>query len=358
MSIFTRYADRLPHVAPEFRCTLGEGSTPLLASRAIGPALGLDHLYFKCEHQNPTGSYKDRFLALELSLLRQSGATFVCGTSSGNTGSSLAAYAARYDMPCYLFVCEKTPSGKLLQMKAHGAKVFRVRDFCLSREVSTQVMDALQCIAIKNSTRATISAFRFAPEGMQGVQTISYEIADQLETLGQQAAHIFAPGGGCGLFLAVARGFLDVQQNTRCHIVQPRLNDTVVTPLREGKDEAQESETTTSLSGLAVPQVIDGDAAIGAARRTNGNGFLIEDEDARFWQRELLQKEGVWVEPAGAVSVAGLARAVREGVLQRAEPTVCVLTGHGFKDPASADAACTGEEPMIEADDLERVLAT
>jgi threonine synthase len=358
MSIFTRYADRLPHVAPEFRCTLGEGSTPLLASRAIGPALGLDHLYFKCEHQNPTGSYKDRFLALELSLLRQSGATFVCGTSSGNTGSSLAAYAARYAMPCYLFVCEKTPSGKLLQMRAHGAHVFRVRDFCLSREVSTQVMNALQRIAMRNGTRATISAFHFAPEGMQGVQTISYEIADQLEVLGQQAAHVFTPGGGCGLFLAIARGFLDLAQSTRCHIVQPRLNDTVISALREGGNEARESQTTTSLSGLAVPQVIDGNDAIAAARRTNGNGFLIEDEDARFWQRELLQKEGVWVEPASAVSVAGLAQAVREGVLRREEPVVCVLTGHGFKDPVSAETACAEEHPMIAADDMERVLAT
>src|SRR5688572_13323075 len=101
MSIFTRYAARLPSVGDEFRCTLGEGNTPLVRSRVIGPQLGLENLFFKCEHQNPTGSYKDRFLALELSLLRQSGAKFVCGTSSGNTGSSLAAFAARYQMPCF-----------------------------------------------------------------------------------------------------------------------------------------------------------------------------------------------------------------------------------------------------------------
>jgi threonine synthase len=356
MSILERYAHRLPFVAEEFRCSMGEGRTPLLASRVIGKELGLDNLYFKSEHQNPTGSYKDRFLALELSLLRQSGARFVCGTSSGNTGSSLAAYSARYDMPCYLFVCEKTPSGKLLQMKAHGAKVFRVRNFCLSREVSTQVMNGLHKIAQQNGTRATISAFHFAPEGMQGVQTISYEIADQLELLGQRAAHVFAPGGGCGLYLAIARGFMDLKQSTRCHIVQPRLNDTVVSALCDGSDKARESETTTSISGLAVPQVIDGDAAIAAVRKTNGSGFLIEDEDARFWQRELLRKEGVWVEPAGAVALAGMAAAARDGVLSRDEPVVCVLTGHGFKDPVSAEAACDDEQPMIEAEDVENVL--
>lgn len=356
MSVFTRYAERLPFVGEEFRCTLGEGNTPLLASRTIGKELGLKNLFFKCEHQNPTGSYKDRFLALELSLLRQSDARFVCGTSSGNTGSSLAAFAARYNMPCFLFVCERTPAGKLLQMKAHGAHVFRVRDFCVSREVSAQVMNSLQQIAMANGTRATISAFTFAPEGMQGVKTITYEIADQLGVLGLQTAHIFAPGGGCGLYLAIARGCLELQQSTRCHIVQPRLNDTVVTALREGSSTSCESSTTTSISGLAVPQVIDGDAAIAAAKQTNGSGFLIEDEDAFFWQRELLRKEGIWVEPAGAVSVAGLAKAVDEGVLDAEEPTVCILTGHGFKDPASAEVACANEQPMTEVDAIQGVL--
>lgn len=360
MSIFERYPQLLPAVKDEFRCTLGEGSTPLLRSHAIGKELGLENLFWKCEHQNPTGSYKDRFLALELSLLRQSGARFVCGTSSGNTGSSLAAFAARYQLPCFLFVCERTPSGKLLQMKAHGAQVFRVRDFCLSREVSTLVMNSLREIAQQHNTRATISAFAFAPDGMQGVQTVAYEIVDQLQVLDLQAAHVFAPAGGCGLYLAIARGFQKLNQSTRCHIVQPRLNDTVVSALRENQENARDSETTTSISGLAVPQNIDGDEALQIARQTGGEGFLIEDEDARFWQRELLHKEGVWVEPAGAVSLAGLAAAIKEKMNEKTfdarAPIVCVLTGHGFKDPASAEAACLEEQPMIEADELARAL--
>jgi threonine synthase len=357
MSIFSRYSHLLPEVGQEFRCTLGEGSTPLLASRAIGPALGLENLSFKCEHQNPTGSYKDRFLALELSLLRQSGAKFVCGTSSGNTGSSLAAFAARYQMPCFLFVCERTPAGKLLQMRAHGARVFRVRNFCVSREVTVQVMEKLAHLAAQNHTRATISAFHYAPEGMKGVQTIAYEIADYLSKGGLEDAQVFAPGGGCGLYLAIARGFLELGATARVHIVQPRLNDTVVTALQEGSDQARNSSTTTMISGLAVPQIIDGHAAIQAARAVNGNGVLIEDEDALHWQKELLLKEGIWVEPAGAVSVAGMAKAIEKGLVDRQAPVVCVLTGHGFKDPASAQAACIEEQPMIEVDEMASVLS-
>ncbi len=352
MSILARFASRLPPVREEFHCTLGEGETPLLESRAVGKQLGLNKLFFKCEHQNPTGSYKDRFIALELSLLRQSGANIVVGTSSGNTGSSLSAFAARYGIPCHLFVCERTPAGKLLQMRAHGAHVYRVKDFCVTPEATAETMRTLDVSAKKFGTKPVISAFAFSPEGMKGVGTMAYEIARQMKP-----SHVFLPGGGCGLHVAVARGFLD--SGTPCprvHIVQPSLNDTVVTPLREGKDRARSVNSTTRISGLAVQQVYDGHDAIAAARATKGTGFLIEDEEAWHWQRELMSKEGIWVEPAGAVSVAGLKHAVDEGVVKPHETVVCMLTGHGFKDPASAAMAIKGEEPMIDGSDIPKVL--
>lgn len=353
MSILGKYASRLPPVQPEFRCSMGEGNTPLLPSRVIGPELGLSQLYFKCEHQNPTGSYKDRYIALHLSLLRQAGATLTLGTSSGNTGSSLAAFSARYGLPCYLFVCERTPAGKLMQMRAHGAHVYRVKDFCITQEMTSATMHRLAELSSHFNTSATISAFRFSPEGMNGVKTLGYEIAEQIE-----AKHVFAPGGGCGLYVATARGLREASAATppRAHIVQPTTNDTVVTSLRAGSDRARPVNTTTRISGLAVQEVYDGHDAIAEAHATGGTGFLIEDEDAWTWQRELLLKEGVWVEPAGAVALAGLAVAVKEGVVKRDEPAVCILTGHGFKDPASALPPDQEENPMITYNDIEKVL--
>lgn len=348
MSILARYASRLPAIGEEFRCTLGEGATPLVESRMIGPALGLKRLYFKCEHQNPTGSYKDRYIAVEMSLLRQRGATLVMGTSSGNTGSSLAAFAARYGLPCHLFVCERTPAGKLLQMRAHGARVYRVKDFCVTAEATAKCMRRLEAVARQLDTKPVISAFTFSPDGMRGVESMSYEILESLKP-----AHVFVPGGGCGLYVAVARGFLaGAKPCPRVHIVQPQLNDTVVTPLRTGCERARPVSTTTRISGLAVQQVYDGHDAIAVARATQGTGFLIDDGDAWHWQRELLSKEGIWVEPAGAVSMAGLSVAVREGVLGPDEPVVCILTGHGFKDPASAAMAFDGEEPTIAVEEI------
>lgn len=352
MSILARYATRLPPVREEFHCSLGEGNTPLVESRSIGPALGLKHLWFKCEHQNPTGSYKDRFIALELSLQRQANARLVMATSSGNTGSSLAAFAARYQIPCHLFVCERTPAGKLLQMRAHGARVYRVKDFCVTPEATADCMRQLQETAARLGTKTLISAFVFSPEGMRGVGTISCEIAEALHP-----AHVFVPGGGCGLHLAIARAFMEDRAHCpRVHLVQPRLNDTVVTPLREGAERGRSINTTTRISGLAIQAVYDGHDAIAAARATGGTGFLIEDEDAWHWQRELLLSEGIWVEPAGAVSVAGLAQAVREGAVKTEEPAVCILTGHGFKDPASAAQPIEREDPIIEIADIPKLL--
>jgi len=112
--------------------TLGEGNTPLIRSLRVGPHEGLDRLFFKLENTNPSGSYKDRFVAAEVEQVLASGAKGCLATSSGNTGSALAAYCARYGLPCVVLVGETTPAGKLAQMQAHGARVLRVRGFLSS----------------------------------------------------------------------------------------------------------------------------------------------------------------------------------------------------------------------------------
>src|SRR5580700_12116825 len=101
------------------RITLGEGNTPLLRSARVGPSLHLDRLYFKLENCNPSGSYKDRFSAAEMGRVLRLGARSCVATSSGNTGSSLAAYCARYGLKCLIVVNESAPTGKLEQMQAH-----------------------------------------------------------------------------------------------------------------------------------------------------------------------------------------------------------------------------------------------
>src|SRR5687768_11379646 len=113
--------------APETPISLGEGNTPLVPSRWIGPRFGLRRLYFKLEQTNPTGSYKDRFAARLVSLLRAGGHTLCLGTSSGNAGAAMAAYSAAAGIACILCVPDDAPEAKLTQIRAYGAHVVRVR---------------------------------------------------------------------------------------------------------------------------------------------------------------------------------------------------------------------------------------
>src|SRR5882757_1870866 len=130
MSIW-HYADLLPPTPPHARMTLGEGGTPLLRSRQIGPSLGLKRLYFKLEIANPTSSYKDRFAAAAVSDMLARGAKLCLATSSGNTGAALSAYCAAAGIACYIAVVDSAPRNKLRHMMAYGARIYTLRGFGL-----------------------------------------------------------------------------------------------------------------------------------------------------------------------------------------------------------------------------------
>jgi threonine synthase len=351
------YSQYLPFPIDAPLVTLGEGWTPLVRSQRIGPRLGIPNLWFKLEQTNPTGSYKDRFAAGQVSLLQARGQTTCMATSSGNTGSALAAYCARARIRCTVFLVEDAPRGKLSQMLAYGAALFRVRGFGASVESSARAIATLADVSVSQGITLVISAYAHCPEGMEGVKTIAYEIADRLAGPPED---VFVPVGGGGLCTAVARGFADLaraadasQSVPRVHAVQPVGNDTIVTPWRDGRDQARPVESRTRISGLAVPTDIDASRALAAIRTTGGSGVLVDDSLVWEVQRDLARHEGIYVEPAGAVSVAGLWRAVGEERFQAAGPVVCVLTGHGFKDPAAVERMTASEAvPLIDAGEI------
>jgi len=330
----------------EHAVTMGEGNTPLIRSQRIGPELGLDNLWFKYEGANPTGSYKDRFAAAAVTHLKLAGKQACLGTSSGNTGAALAAYCARAGMRCYLAIVEGAPEGKLRQMRAYGAELFRVKNFGASPDVNDEVMNGLGGLARELGAGYEISAFALSPRGMAGVQTISFEIA---ESFPDEAFSIFSPSGGGGLTLAVARGVERFGAKGRVHCVQPAGNDTIATALREGKSKAVAVDSTTAISGLQVGGVLDGDQVIETCRRLGGHGYAVEDEAVWAWQKRLARDEGIFCEPAGAVALTGLTQAIARGEVTRDENIVCLVTGIGFKDERSL-YRMTGEAgtPLVE----------
>lgn len=360
MSIW-KYETGLPSIATEHCLSLGEGNTPLIKSKSIGPSMGLSNLYFKLESVNPTGSYKDRFAASAVSFQMASGSSACLGTSSGNTGSALAAYCAVAGLPCVLAIVDTAPEGKLTQMMAYGARLFRIRDFGLDPEITTEVMNGLPNLAKAVKARVEISAYLFSPLGMAGVQTISYELAEQLP---DGIDHVFSPSGGGGLTLAVAKGFSLLKDKQdfsgpAVHCVQPEGNNTIAGPLRSGEDQARPCTCTSTISGLQVGNVLDGHKTLEACRDSGGTGHTVSDDAVYAMQVRLAREEGVFCEPAGAVSITALETALKNRDISSNDSVVCLVTGTGFKDEQSvkkmiSDRSCLRLNSFAEFEDAVR----
>ena len=332
------------HLHPPFeegsKFTLGEGNTPLIKSRQLGPLLGLENLFFKLEIVNPSGSYKDRFAAAAISDLLQNNINFCIATSSGNTGAALSAYCAAAGIKCYLAIVDGAPLGKVQQMQVYGAEILMIKDFGIDIDVTRDTMNGLRTISEDLGTSVQISAYQYSPLAMTGVQTISYEIAEEIPEF---KGHIFSPAGGGGLTLAVTKGFHKWKEvNTgfkipKIHCVQPIGNNTIAGALRDGLFKTHAiSQSLTTISGLQVPNIIDGDEVLAACRTTGGTGYTVTDELIYECQENMAKKEGIFCEPAGAVGLAGLINAIKNKEINKKDHIVCLVTGHGFKDPLSA----------------------
>lgn len=323
---------------------MGEGNTPLIESVQLGPSMGLARLFFKLENCNPSGSYKDRFVAAEIQRHLAGGVRAFVATSSGNTGSALAAYCARYGLRCFIVVNEDAPAGKLQQMQAHHARVFRVKGFIVSPKITDETFEILTGLSRDQRIPLVVSAFRFCPHGMQGVEQISRELSAHLPEID----HVFVPVGGGGLLAAICRGFEQSNRiHPRVHAVQPRGCATLANAFERGDDRILPVESRTRISGLAVPFDIDASLALRLMRESNGSAFGVEDDDIFDAQQALMSREGIYCEPAGAAALAGLRRAVAQGLVHPEHTVVCLVTGHGFKDPESVRRAAESCPPMV-----------
>lgn len=191
----------------------------------------------------------------------------------------------------------------------------------------------LQEFSSSGNLPLVVSAFRYCPEGMRGVASLGREIVGSVPDLG----HVFIPVGGGGLFSAVCLGLEG--SAARVHAVQPAGCSTVVAAWEKGGDTIVPVESNTRISGLSVPFDIDASLALAHLRKHDGMGFAVKDDEVYESQRMLLEMEGIFAEPAGAVALAGLRKALREGRINPEESAVCLVTGSGFKDPESIAAA-------------------
>ena len=317
------------------------------------PAFGLHNLFLKLEHGNATGSYKDRFASTAVSHMVANGQTRCIATSSGNTGAALAAYCAAARIECHIALVEGAPIGKLRQMMAYGAKTARIKDFGTDASTTIDVFQRLERLGQRPDSALQISAYVFSPLGMSGVESLAYELAEQLPA---GIDHVFCPAGGGGLCVATARGFQQLVSQGRwptapaVECVQPEGNNTIAGPLRAEATQAEEVASTTHISGLQVASVVDGHLAVEACRETGGTGHLVTDDFVWEIQKRLASEEGVFAEPAGAVALAGALNAARRKEISLDATVVCMVTGSGFKDLSAIDRMNQGTEcPLLAA---------
>ena len=334
IGLIERFRDQLPFADGDPIVTLGEGSTPLVLAERISERVGAE-VHLKLEGLNPTGSFKDRGMTCAVSAALREGAAAVICASTGNTAASAAAYAAKAGLRGAVIVPDgKIATGKLAQALMHGARVVALRgNFDKALEL-VRALAERHPIALVNS----VNEFR-----LQGQKTAAFELLDDLD--GQLDA-VCIPVGNAGNITAYWKGFVEAGAAPRMFGFQAAG----AAPLVHGHPIA---EPETVASAIRIGNPARWEEAIDAMRGSRGAIRAVSDDEILAAYRLLASSEGVFCEPASAASVAGLLKYGADG----AERIVCVLTGHGLKDPDAAleqAGAVIPCEPNLRA--IERVV--
>jgi threonine synthase len=356
-----RYQPCLPPVAEEDRISLGEGDTPLLHAKRLGELLGIPNLYIKNEGQNPTGSFKDRPTAMGVSFARSLGVDTVVVSSTGNAGASLAAYAARAGMRAFIFVTDRTPPAKLIQMAIHGAKIVPVRG-SLSDAFWLAYQAALQWRWVD------LTSTFLSPYPVEGDKTVAYELYKQL---GGVPDWILIPVSVGPLLVGIYKGFLELKalglidrlprmvasQAAACAPIARAFS------LGEAKVRAWDGSSETVAGGIADPlrgYESDGVYTLRVVNKSGGIATASEDEEILKAARNLAVLEGIFCEPTGAVSVAALNGLKLHPGFFPDQVVVSVTTGHGLKQtrafeqsiefPVAIDPTLDAFAKMLERD--------
>src|SRR5918992_5212729 len=309
--LIERYRESLPFAAEDPVVTLGEGSTPLVLAERLSERAGAE-VHLKIEGANPTGSFKDRGMTCAVSAAVREGAEALVCASTGNTAASAAAYAARGGLKGIVIVPEgKIATGKLAQALMHGARVIALRGNF------DQALELVRELARRHPISLVNSVNDYRVEGQK---TGAFEVCDDL---GEAPDVLCIPVGNAGNVTSWWKGFQEYDTAPRLHGYQAEG----AAPLVHG---APVENPETVASAIRIGNPARWEDAMNAFTASRGEVRAVSDEQILAAYALLGQREGVFCEPASAASVAGLLEYGAEGRV------VCVLTGHGLKDPQTA----------------------
>ncbi|MCL9759526.1 threonine synthase [Frankia sp. AiPa1] len=317
--VIEEYRDRLPVHADTPVITLLEGGTPLVPAPHLSELTGCE-VHLKVEGANPTGSFKDRGMTVALSLAVGAGSQAVICASTGNTSASAAAYAARAGITCAVLVPSgKIALGKLAQALVHGARLLQLDgsfDDCL--QVARGLADTSP-VTLVNS----VNPFR-----IEGQKTASFEIID---ALGRAPDVHCLPVGNAGNITAYWRGY--TEQDALTGSGRPRMcgfQAAGAAPIVRGEVVAAPQTIATA---IRIGNPASWEFAVDARDSSGGLIDAVNDRQILSAYRLLAHREGVFVEPSSAASIAGLLMARADGRIESGSRVVCTVTGNGLKDP-------------------------
>lgn len=333
-SVLKKWMEILPIDTPELidRVYLGEDETPLIRSSILGNQLGIENLFFKMEFMGPTLSLKDRGTSLCALKALELGYDTLCIPSSGNNAASVAAYAAKAGLKAVVFIQKNVSPAKVYKIIAYGATVVRVDgDMNIASKVCAQMLKSHRWFQCSGA-----NPYRFTAK-----RTVAYEIIEQLGGLVPDAV-VFPVGGATGMASACA-GFLEMRKMEMIHGlprfigVQLEACDPITRAFDEGSDEIRPVTMKPSISDAIMNNnPFHGMMALKAARETNGIFVSVSDQEFVHAIQLMASREGLFLEPAGAVSVAGIRKLLTQERVQNLRTVVCMLTGHGLNSPQAA----------------------
>jgi len=329
--VIGEYRDRLPILGTATAVTLGEGGTPLVRAHQLSAHTGCE-VWLKCEGVNPTGSFKDRGMTAAITLAAASGAKTVICASTGNTSASAAAYAVAAGMTCAVLVPDgKIAMGKLSQAIAHGATLLQVDgnfDDCLL--VARKLAEAYP-VELVNSVN---------PARIEGQKTAAFEVVD---ALGNAPDIHCLPVGNAGNITAYWRGYREYADPVPVPAGSVPVGPPATRTPRMWGFQAEGAapivlnhpveEPETIASAIRIGNPASWPQAVAARDDSGGRIDAVSDRQILAAHRWLSAREGVFVEPASAASVAGLLQVHEAGELDSGQVVVCTVTGHGLKDP-------------------------
>ena len=317
------------------------GWTPLIKSRNLAKELGLKELYIKDDGLNPSGSSKDRASGVAVLKAIEAGAKVIACSSTGNAASSCACHAAHMGLPAVIFVPKRAPIGKLTQISLYGATLVVVDgDYKAAFRLSKEAINKYGWY----NRNAAINPFM-----VEGKKTVSLEIAEQLNFKPTDWVAV-SVGDGCTVG-GVYKGFYElhklglIEKIPRILGVQSEGCEPFVKASRENKP-LEECEENTLADSIAVGIPRNPLKALRAIENSNGRWISVPDSEIINAMSELGRNEGIFGEPAGVAALAGIKKAIKEGIIKPNESVTMIVTGNGLKDPNNAQKAISKPQLM------------